>query len=515
MPNPTQTLLFQEEETKIAKIMYTEGVLLLQPDTKRLRKFLTIRRRKIGGQPITAEGTPDWSKEREIVWIDEEMFIPLSGNTLQTYPGFRHSVVDFYRQEGFAVEVHDLRIPFPEPQLQHARGFRGNQEEKFMTLVNAGESGGLEAPTRWGKSTIIRNLLRVFPNLPTVVAAPGTNLLRQTCKELSNAFPDRTVELLVGSRKKGTSGDITVTSMDSLHKTDAENTRLLIIDEPHTIASEERFEQFSRFVNARRYAVGASWQGRFDKADKIIEAIVGPILSRTTYTEAVLSGNICPIRVYIIQIPFRVDAIDYKKRHTCVKSMVLMNPYMHWLGSYLSSIVPADWQTILFVEQEKQADAVAALLPGAKVAMDKKFKSPKEAAAMQDKMVKAEIMRCVATSIYSTGLTFSELRVMINLCSGGGSITSVQKPGRLAEIRPGKKRGYVFDYQFVPVFPKHLNDTQMRTQPWYNGKWRAMVADCWGRRKTYDGIGYEIVEVPLVQKENGFYYPDETKIVLE
>ena len=44
-------------------------------------------------------------------------------------------------------------------------------------------------------------------------------------------------------------------------------------------------------------------------------------------------------------------------------------------------------------------------------------------------------------------MTFPQLRAQCNACGGGGSISAVQKPGRLAGFCPeiGKKAGHLFE----------------------------------------------------------------------
>ena len=517
---PTQTeLLFPMENSrtavKKAQIIRTDGNLVCHPILPDLKKHLKFERRTIGPQPTLEDGSPNWSKERPVVKRVERLYMDFpQSSTLMTMEGFYDEVVDHYRKAGYHVDIQDRRLPFPAPQLDKAFGFRGGQEKAFRELVTAGRSGGLKAPTRWGKSVIIINLLRVFPSLQTVIAMPGTNLLRQTSEELKEIFPDRDIKVMSGSKKK--TGDITVCSMDSLHKLDRENTRLLIVDEPHALASEGRTWLFSTFPRARRYGVGATWEGRFDKADPVIRGVIGPVLTEVTFSQAVQDGNICPIRVYIVRIPFRPNS--YKKREACMKNMVWENSFMHYIAAHVcKDIIPQDWQTIVFVDREKQAEGVDAYLGSGAIAMDKRFKNAAESEAFRERMVRDEIKRCIATSIYSTGLTFPMLRCMVNACAGGGSISSVQKPGRLAQIQPGKKRGYVFDYSLDPALPSDFVENKMwyQKKSWYNGKWRAAQADCAARRKVYETLGYEIVDVELTKNEQGVWIIDQSRLEIE
>ena len=99
--------------------------------------------------------------------------------------------------------------------------------------------------------------------------------------------------------------------------------------------------------------------------------------------------------------------------------------------------------------------------------------------------------RCICTKIYSTGVTFSDLRGIVNACGGGGSISSTQKPGRLAEIRDDKKRGYLFDFQFECSDPPPPGENLTEDQDRY----RMIEGECNKRFEEYEKLGYEIVDV--------------------
>lgn len=499
----------EKKTLKKAEIIRTDGHIFARPILGELKQFLTIERRKIGAQPTKADGKPDWSKDRPLARSKEKLYLTQEEDWLVVPQGFYRDIYWIYRDLGYEVDLVDNRLPFPAPKWENLSKmrFRGSQLEKLKILLETNESGGFEAPTRYGKSIILEALLRLYPNVETVLAAPGAALLRQTYFKLKDKFPERDVKF-VSARGKTMGKDLTVCSMDSLHKLDRENVRLLLVDEPHSMASESRCDWFYDFPNARRYAVGATWTGRFDKADKVITGIVGPVLSKTTYTEAVGTNNICPIRIYTIRIPIALDKTYCSKRHQALHKLVIDNQFFQNLMScVMNEIIPHNWQTMMFIDEEKQADRLAEKISGARVAMSKKFKNEKEAEDFRMEMVAGNILRCIASSIYAVGLTFSDLRVMVNGCAGGGSITAKQKPGRLAETIPGKKRGYVVDYCFDPI---PGIDSEKNSKAW------AVIRNCIQRQKVYKEIGYEMVDVPLVlNEEKRRWEPDRSVMVFD
>jgi superfamily II DNA or RNA helicase len=310
----------------------------------------------------------------------------------------------------------------------------------------------------------------------------------QLVDELRVALPERTISSVFSGAKgrKGQCDDITVCSLDSLEKLNPDDVRLLLIDEPHAIAAPSRILGMSKFKHARILGCGATTTGRFDGADILVEGLIGPVLYEKTFLEAVKEGAICTIKVFFIRVPF--DAFWCDNRDVAYKRLVFANHEFNNIIRRISSeIIPQDWQTLIFADQAKQIDLIEACVADGVSAIASRM-TAKERRAKFDDMKAGTIKRCIATSIYSTGVTFPDLRCVINASGGGGSITGTQKPGRLAQIRPGKKAGYVFDFLFVPrEWEDHENGKYGR-----DDKWSSVVIDCKSRMRVYRDNGYEI-----------------------
>jgi hypothetical protein len=107
-----------------------------------------------------------------------------------------------------------------------------------------------------------------------------------------------------------------------------------------------------------------------------------------------------------------------------------------------------------------------------------------------DRLMKENIIkRCLCTKIYVQGVTFSDVRVLLNLEAGGNNTSAIQKPGRLAEIRPGKKCGIVIDLLFVPPGEK-WGGYDRSINAWIN-----LCKDSEARLTAYREKGYDITVV--------------------
>lgn len=432
--------------------------------------------------------------KRELV----QMFNVLHESTprvIQAHQGALADVEEHLKARGLPYRIQDQREAFPDPRLDLMNGFRLNQRQLATDLLTARQSGCLEAPTRYGKTIMLINVLRAFPGLRTGVTAPGEDLVRQLHEAISQALPQREV-VLMPYKKKYPGNEITVVSMDSLHKVPADWFDLLLVDEPHAAVTNSRIQEIAKFCGARKYAFGATLEGRYDNRDRLIHHLFGPTLAKRTFQEAVAEGAICQIHVIYIKVSFKSFAAH--KRDTAYNRLLLRSDAIARLHARIcAKIIPQEYQTISFIANEKQADLFMDRMPeGTVLAMAKKM-GKKERQEKMQRMASGQVKRCLATKIYAQGVTFSDLRCMINVEGGGDSCSSIQKPGRLAEIRPNKKCGVVFDFLFDCT---DFDTNNLSDLPSENAAWSQVIRDSRARQKAYKRKGYEIHDVETLEE---------------
>lgn len=418
------------------------------------------------------------------VTTDEE------GDTLITYPGFENKIKEFARKSGKTIIQKDYRLKFPDPELSKGVSLLKNyQKLVFVEGVSKNKNGCFSLPTRYGKTYIMAAICNAFPGLKTVIAAPGVDLLNQLVDKIQSLCPDRTVKgIFTGSKTKKLKEDIVVCSFDSLDEADKTGTKLLLVDEPHAAVTENRTKSFNEFANARRYGFGATLSGRFDNADILIEGLFGPVVAKRTFRKAVEEKAICDLKVYMVKIEFK--HFDCANRNSAYKQMVFQNKNLINIVDQIScDVIPYDWQTLIFINNEKQALSYQKVIKNSVIGMDKYFKKNKiNRQEFIQNMVNNKTKRCICSSIYNQGTTFPDVRALIN-CSGGGKSTStIQKPGRLAEIRPNKTQGYVIDF----LFECSTDKTQLEKINKNKKAWNYVCRDSQNRLKTYEDIGYNV-----------------------
>lgn len=451
-------------------------------DAPWVRKLLTLQIREMQVQ----------GRIRQTVYRDMEAFNASSWSDgtpcLLTYPGFWFEIKKMAEQLGYEVAMRDDRRQLPAPDIKSAlRGLRAPQASVFMPAVMAEASGLIGAPTRFGKSYLIKAFIKAYPTLRIVVSAPGKDLCRQLYDFLVDELPEIKIHGVWSGGPHKTQARVTVCSVDSLFKMDPDDTDLLLQDEPHACVGDGRLLAISTFQKARRIAFGATLKGRYDKKDRMITGLFGPILSNITYREAVAVGAISPLVVVIRRIPFSKDTVPGKPDRDTVYRRLLKQSVTaaKIISNLCQRVIPDTSQTMVFISDEKQANFLMekAMNPDTSLAMAKTMTEKVRKALT--KLIAAGIKtRVVASRIFVQGVTFPDLRVVVNAEGGGANTTAIQKPGRLLQIRPGKKYGVFVDFLLHCV---DEDDDTRSTKP-YSG----IIGECWARINAYKEIGYDV-----------------------
>lgn len=488
-------------------LRYNACLLHVIPDHPDARQFLTGHRRQLESSFVKGRRVSRSVEDVELYYKADVNDAGIA--CLYTYAGFHESLAKHLREKGHTViiqDVHEHKLPLPNL----AAAVRGLYEPQARWVVQGlmqQKSGLFGAPTRYGKTFAISAVCSAFPGQKTVVTAPGKDLCRQLYIHLRDALPHRDVRAVYSGAPKAKGRrmtkaekaeakksaarvqgpDITVCSLDSLHKMD-EDTDLLLLDEPHAIITDRRIERINKFTKARRYGFGATLEGRYDKRDSLIEGLIGPIISHVSYREAVAQKVIAPLKLVFIKVPFSHASVPGKwlERDDVYKLLLRQSPRTADLIRRIScDIIPAHWQTMSFIADEAQAEFYLehAMPKDGTIAMAKRMKDS-EREALTDRIVSNQVKRVIASNIYVQGLTFPDLKVVINLNGGGANTIAIQKPGRLLQRRPDKRFGVMIDLMFECVDA----DSDNRKDPPY----KCIINEAWARHKAYAGIGYDI-----------------------
>jgi superfamily II DNA or RNA helicase len=500
-------------QKKKINILRDEGSMVISPPEEMVKMFLTLSHRemvRMGRKMVSRDLMTPMFRE-----ITDDTGMPV----IVAYQGLWQALAEYLTKLDFDVTIKDTRpniLGYPALPASMT-GLRTFQRPLIMEALSKGDSGLIGAPTRFGKSWLMSAICRAYPKAKTVVVAPGVDLCRQLHEHFLQVFPQSAIGtplvkgVYTGSKNKQQSPDITICSVDSLEYMDHDDTDLMLVDEPHAVVSTARLPRLAKFSRARKYGLGATRKGRFDRKDRLIEAVIGPVLAEVTYKEAVAMGAISPLKVAFIKIPFSKDTLpgnNLDRAEVYARLLTQSRRAAKLVRSILWEAIPDDWQTIAFIQTERQALFYMehAVLPEGKtktaemtnaemlakaeelgvIAMAKRM-TAKERKRITSCIASGAIRRVLASNIYVQGVTFPDLKVVINLAGGGANTTAIQKPGRVLQAMPGKRYGVLIDIML------ECRDAGLETRR--NPPYAGVVGECWARHKTYTEIGYDVMFV--------------------
>jgi ATP-dependent helicase IRC3 len=189
-------------------------------------------------------------------------------------PAVRHAS-RFARKKPVDAQLEPPPLQPPPPQIK----LREYQEECIQAVLSYLDAGhkrlGISLATGSGKTVIFTHLIDRVPATgnaaQTLILAHRRELVEQAARHCTRAYPDKHVDIEMGSSQASGAADITVasiqsiTSGDRLQKFDASRYKLVLVDEAHHIVSQSYLDVLEHF--GLRHA--ADW------SEKSAPALVG------------------------------------------------------------------------------------------------------------------------------------------------------------------------------------------------------------------------------------------------
>jgi hypothetical protein len=266
---------------------------------------------------------------------------------------------------------------------------------------------------------------------------------------------------------------ILVTTHRSLHKI-PKATKCILLDEEHAAATPAVLIKLMRHSQKclRIYGTTATADMRPDKADRILNALIGPVLLRQQYRDYEPSGRLAPIHLHIYPFtgtgpyqhdpnnpfrqpsgtsPYQTQVENHHGRHRFVAELLLSLPSEETKVMFLPTVRHA--QKIhsalkaLLRERIKEnfisAQNAAQLLPIILHAQgSNQTKDPKLAHQIQQNLVKrllaGEIKSAIVTDFLATGVDTDQIDHILDASGQAAKATNIQRSGRAGRPRKGK-----------------------------------------------------------------------------
>jgi len=387
--------------------------------------------------------------------------------------------------------VSDKRPPVPTAYIDNVGSLREGQDKALLAIATK-KQGIISTPTAFGKSYLIAQLTLMYPQLHILVTTKAKTVVAELYKRVEAL--DKNVSRCDGAHGFDEGSDIVVSTTGSLHKIDPDWPDMLLFDEVHEAASDRVRDLLLTFQSCRMFGFSATPEGRGDGADMEVQGLFGDVIYTETYKKSADKGNITPLEVRMVHVygsDITVQGDIEKARRTYWRNAVRNREIARQASAY-----PASTQVLIYVDKVEHVFALKKLLPQYEAVYSSLSKKKyadfiKEGLISEDipypyissvntvdkaqEFSSGKIKKAICTSVWSTGVDFVNLAVMIRADGGAGSIPNVQIPGRLSRKAADKDKGVLID------FFDHFGRTSLQRSN--------------SRLTTYKEQGWKIIEI--------------------
>ena len=364
--------------------------------------------------------------------------------------------------------------------------FRYRQEELLRILesrIFANRGGLVVAPPAFGKSYVFSALSCLYDEAKIDIVTKRRDVVLNIYNTLIRYLP-RVGLFTSGKRERGR---VTVYTAGSLSYSDF-LADILILDEVDELITDGFYPKFFSYNTNRVIGCTATPNTRFDGLQERIKGLCGPMIFNADYNEVAKAGSVVPIVVQWLRPPcqpMRLPELIVERKRLGYWENSARNSY---IAKVAREFYNSGLQTLILVETVDHAMNIKQFLPEFEVCyagVKKEGNFPKISQKQRDdlrmKFLSRELMGCIATGVWSTGVSFDGLEVLIRADGLASKTASVQFPGRVSRICPdiNKSAGLVVDF-WDDFNERTLRSTKARSKVYASNGWVQYGPD--GRR---------------------------------
>lgn len=437
-------------------ITRVDGAILINPVPAYITSYLQYSHRSFGLQ--------GWKRVNK--FDKKELYTAATSNGIITFAGFFDKVNSLIIKECDVPVIEDLRTPVKEPDLAAVKninwkgisstGLRDYQIEPLVEfLYKAREGNGICcAAGGFGKTIMMACTYAAFSHIgQTILATPLKAVFDQTYDKFCKLFPDHHIGR-VGDGYCDISSDITITTFKSLLKSPLEKCKLMLMDEIQGTTGEVIVSTLSGISPVRMFGYTATDKNLFNGADKLIKGLFGERLIYVPYTDAESDGAVVPCMVYMVKVPdkaiFSANSMDAK-----LLRGIKRNEVRNKLIGEVCSMVPKDWQTLVFVDNitdhlvplyEYMPEGTVYVHRGQSKDFGAFALSPKNQDKNLEEFRVGEHKYLLATDCLRAGTDIPQIKVVVQASGGTSEVELLQEAYRGARTAPDKTHFVLIDF---------------------------------------------------------------------
>ncbi len=366
--------------------------------------------------------------------------------------------------------------------------FRKGQDECLLKIA-ASDCGTIVAPPGAGKTAIIKLITLLCKKSNIAYVTKRTDIANGVYDSLSQ--DNARISRLCTGGKYVPHARITVANADSMHKLDR-SADILLLDEIHELALDRYIEQFYQFPKAKIFGFTASPK-RPDGRHVETEGLTGPVIYSLSYQEALANKSVADIHVeWIVPDLIYDEGAMYAPGADRERAAVWRNDARNKCIATRAKQIPDDDQTLIITKTVEHVYALKELLPDYEVVYAQKSADdqrmlelraeglipedePDMTKQRRDQLRKqfesGSLKKVICNYIWSTGVDFRHLAVLVRADASGDSTQNIQIPGRATRVTDAKSKALVID-----VWDKHsiglLSRARIRQKAYDSNGWK-------------------------------------------
>ena len=358
-------------------------------------------------------------------------------------------------------------MTLPEADMSNLGELRPGQLEVLEAIADS-DCGVVDALTGFGKGVMVEKVIRMYPNQVHGIFTKSKSVCNMLYKRLVDVFPSAGCWNSDIHKR----GNPLVCTAGSMGHIELDKIEVAQFDEVHQLVIPSFLQYYPKFKGCKFVSYSATPDDRMDNSALAVEGFFGPKAIKVDYRDGVKLGLVVPIEVLTIEaegaetgsyfqdMKYEVGRQRYGYWRNDARNELIAKTVYEYLPTQLKEKDP---QILILVDKVEHALSLRHKMPDFQVAhgpmsknsvtkftndglLDKDPLSKKETAALQEEFSKGNVKRVIATSIWSTGVDFPELAVIIRADGGASKIKDIQMPGRVCRTAEGKERGLLVDF---------------------------------------------------------------------
>jgi len=391
-----------------------------------------------------------------------------SDSLLVTQKGFLPRLTEIFKAENYAISFIDYDEPkaasvYMEDWDDVVSKFDFRPQQDVCLTQIAGHDGGIiDAITAFGKMYVIAMVCCLYRNAKIDIVVSRKDVADSIQRLVTKYVP---LVGRVGGGKK-VKGRVTVYTVKSLNHSNYD-ADIVLADEVHELVTDANRLFLSRYKNARMFGFTASKETRMDNAYHHLEGMFGPTIFKIDYPTGEKLGLVVPIVVQWLDVRSNSNPCSGISNITVQKRLGI------WQHAERNSVIAEaanglhakGQQVLILVDTVEHLLHLKKLLPefaiccseNAEVNSNKSLHASYVQLGLleEDEVVmtavkrgqtreafeRRELLGVIATGVWSVGVSFNGLNVLIRADGSSSETANVQLPGRVCRTDAATAKG--------------------------------------------------------------------------